>query len=429
MKLLRSLTLLTVCGGITLNAQEYRTEPPPTPPPPQAPGSVPTNAKERPLASAPAAPPAPAAPAAPAPPPALPVPPTPPVSSARPSSDPIDSALDETANALRQAERQARMALEQSKEVGARIGSAFNTRLKAIVNRSSEPGLPSVVRFTSQAEESNVKLAEDLPVMGRVLENALDQALGELPPEQRMGITLWNSQNRSIRPLYLEDYGALFLIRVNIPVVGGAAPKAAKDTPATDDAWERARRDLQGLEADDRRGPRRDEVRFDPAAVDALQGALLKAFKQAANIRSMKPEDRVAFVVSGPGDGDSPVAVLSSRSPAPPHAGTAHGSGGGGGGGGYGTGYGLILSDAGRPEKPSTVLTLRARFEDIQAFADGKLDLDAFRARTSGHRYVGLAQDSTGRETRKSADASSNVLQRGETRKSVNASSNTLQRW
>ncbi len=68
----------------------------------------------------------------------------------------------------------------------------------------------------------------------------------------------------------------------------------------------------------------------------------------------------------------------------------------------------MIRSGTVRHEKVNTVLSLRARFADIKAFADGKLDLESFRAKTSGSRYINLAQENAAEELKKSVSVSIN---------------------
>jgi hypothetical protein len=84
-----------------------------------------------------------------------------------------------------------------------------------------------------------------------------------------------------------------------------------------------------------------------------LKDALLEAFKSAANIRNLKPDDTVSVCVVGvPGP-----AIYKAIS---------------------------IGSTWGKPVNVSTgrgVLAIRVKKSDVDAFAKGKLDLDQFRKR------------------------------------------------
>src|SRR5437764_4633460 len=81
---------------------------------------------------------------------------------------------------------------------------------------------PLVIQFSSTNQNVIQEWEEDLTVMTRLIEEALqraaDEDLTDVPFKLGIPITLVTA-NRSVRPLFLEGFGALFMIKVNFPVV------------------------------------------------------------------------------------------------------------------------------------------------------------------------------------------------------------------
>jgi hypothetical protein len=305
-------------------------------------------------------------------------------------------------------------------------GGAYST---TYVNVSGVP--PLVMRFSGGHDEANPAMEEDLNIMTRLIENALEKGLGDESPDVKMGIRMYFSDAaRSVRPLYLEGFGALFMIKVGFPVF--APPPAAEaktQQPPADSEWEKAKRELStGTEA---RGAGPDFVfsggpKYDPTQVEALKTVLVQSFKNATNIRHMNPSDFVAMTVFGhpsatvstkrssrprttaaaPAAGLTPPTAL-----APPESPDAPAK----------EDYETVRKNLSRVERKNaelarqtaevdrqvaelsrqtvsvrssgqgtgTVLTLRARKADVDAFANGQLDLDAFKKKVEEHSYIG----------------------------------------
>src|SRR5262249_44698238 len=133
--------------------------------------------------------------------------------------------------------------------------------------------------------------------------------------------------------------------------------------------------------------------KFDPEQVEALRKVLLQTLKNASNIRNLKPEDFVAFTVFG--QPANVVQVKKSRSKggsnvSQPAAATPSAEG---------NAKGKTATETARAEQKAqaaavarssdllrnptqgTVLSLRVRKADVDAFASGKLDFDSFAKR------------------------------------------------
>src|SRR5438128_1576740 len=170
----------------------------------------------------------------------------------------------------------------------------------------------SLVIRTSEADaKTQAKLEEDLAVMSRIFEKALAQKMVEVEDRQNpyMGINvLFGPGSTPIRSLYLEGYGALFLLNVNFPLLPPPEkPEAAKEQSETDSAWEEAKRELYGqpdpwsqvggaLRFNMSGAPRKE---YDEKKVDARKDALLAALNNATNIRNLKSEETITVCVFG----------------------------------------------------------------------------------------------------------------------------------
>lgn len=275
---------------------------------------------------------------------------------------------------------------------------------------------PLILRFSETDPAANAALEEDLNIMTRLVEKALERGTGDEARDVKMGIEmLLSSGSRSVRALYLEGFGACWMVKVNFPVFASldaeSKPKAAP--PAADSEWDRAKRELYGGGEASLGG--QPESKYNPQQVEALKKLLLQTMKNAANIRQLKPEEYVAFTVFG-----QPV----SRMPGLKSAGTSENQ--------YQVRLQQIVrhaqetrnepADQARPveenvkrelekvqretEKvqrygktlgvetssgaaPGTVLTLRVKKADADAFASGKLDYEAFQKKAEIQAYPG----------------------------------------
>lgn len=213
-----------------------------------------------------------------------------------------------------------------------------------------EPVPPVVIQFSPGASNSLELKVEDLTVMTRLFEKALDGGLGEEEPTVKVGVRiLLTGSGRSVRAMYVEGLGPLFMVKVNFPLVAPATEEPPP-RPAARSEWDKARAEVKGID------PARDDAwavigssraEYNQELVETLTQILLAALKQATHIRELKSDEFIAVSVFGP----------------------ASNSGSG------------------------TVLALRAKKSDVDAFAKGDLDLAAFRRLTSLSTYVGPGHD------------------------------------
>lgn len=261
-------------------------------------------------------------------------------------------------------------------------------------SRSSVP--PVVVRFTSAEPEVVQEISEDLDVMTLLIDQALSDDSTSGKASSRMGIELfYTSSGRSVRALYVEDFGAVFMVKVNFPLHGAPPPKEKEPTKAADSEWERARREVLGLEnPEDSRDSSADYV-FDPEKVEALKKALVGALKNGSNIRHLKKDDAISISVFGH---PSTTAKTASASPAPEAKRSRVAVAAPGGS----RPVEVVLQDRLQSivsrvpsYRDGTVLTLRAKKSDVDAFAKGDLSTDTFTRKVSFNSYIGAGHDIT----------------------------------
>ena len=204
---------------------------------------------------------------------------------------------------------------------------------------------------------------EDINVMEHILEKAIT---GRDDDKQAMGILI---RGPFVNPapahnLYLEGYGAIFFFNVNYPLL---PPPAAKETSEPKDnadaEWDEARRELRhenesfGFSWGSSAGPRYGVEEYSAERVENLKKNLVAALKNAAHIRTLKPDETITVVLTGRG-----TVISSDRK--------------------RGTGSNRIETES----KPARLL-VRARKSDAEAFLRDKLSLDEFRKKTAVFIY------------------------------------------
>ncbi len=270
---------------------------------------------------------------------------------------------------------------------------AIQPRLHQVVRKGrGGSGRALVIRTSDADAKAQANLEEDLAVMSRIFDNALDDKLGR---DQRghkpFGIDVFFAPGSSspIRSLFLEGYGALFLLNVNFPLLPPDEPEQKKEKSETDSTWERAKRELNygspdassqfnnAFELSASPGP---EEEYDENKVEDLKEGLFEALKNATNIRNLKPDETITVCVfGGVSSGLKRAKVSTGRiESAPAEAQEVQ----------------VLVADRdeGLPAR-GTIMTIRVKKSDADAFAKDKLSLDDFRKKASVTTYAG---DTTG---------------------------------
>lgn len=276
---------------------------------------------------------------------------------------------------------------------------------------------PLIFRFTPGEEAKMDSLEEDLNVMNVLLQRTLDREFGQGRGLVRMGIPLLVSSPQA-QAIYLEGFGALFSLQANFPLVGGVVSDHKGDGSPPENDWEAARNELRGIQPADQPGTEPHPQGVAPYNADqigALKKGILAILKQAANIRDLRPEDYVAVTIRGPGvvESGSNGGEMRPQAPGRPNG---PGPAGVGGGGSYGSGwtvemykrYGFPVppgmggpspalpgyAPAG-PYRPdgspgpgaATLLAIRVKKKDIDAYAKGTLGASEFNQKAAIQAY------------------------------------------
>jgi hypothetical protein len=229
-----------------------------------------------------------------------------------------------------------------------------------------------VIPSAQMKVEDLAAITEDLNVMSRIFDEKLSQS-DMLTARGRMLVDLnpyFRRGNRTPEAIYLEGYGALFLLKVNMLLSAPPAPqqqdeKIQKDT---DPVWAETRRQMYEPEEVGRsRTKDQPEEKYDAEKVETLKTNLIKTLKHATNIRALKSDQLVILTIIGEGNRSDSNFTQKFFS--------------------YGrsTGSRYVVPTVPEVEAESlvpTVLTICAKKSDIDAFAKGELDYEQFRKRT-----------------------------------------------
>lgn len=239
---------------------------------------------------------------------------------------------------------------------------------------------PVVIQFGAKDAAAIGDMEEDLAVMTHIIDRTLDR-LGENEVDEKFGVKLYyTSGSRSVRALYLEGFGPLFMVKVNFPVHSPGVVETKTPRPAEDSEWAIAQRAVRGLDEEVRwTGSSSSGVPYDAERVGALKKHLIQALKNASNMKGVKPDEHINVSVFG-----SPAAVTGEAA-GKPGAGKSLSSRGG-----RDTNQRAAAElELARTTLQGTVLTLRVRKSDVDAAAKGTLDDDAFAEKVTVNTYAG----------------------------------------
>jgi len=281
-----------------------------------------------------------------------------------------------------------------------------------------------VIPDTEVKPEELDAITQDLLVMSHILDERF------MEPRTIKGVFadfggFFGPNRRATEVVYLQGYGTLFLMEVNFAF--SPPPKAQeKETKKTeedvDQTWQRAKQKIFSPK-DPMMGRRaRSGQEYGIEQVEQLKTELIKTLKHTSNIRNLKPDEWLILTVIGQGRQGSGVyfrngtsgstaprssyssysstSEQSSSSKRGGYGGMGYGDGYGGGMpgmmggysggmGGYGTGGGMMGGMAyGEMASPSaTVLTIRAKKSDVDAFAKGEIDFEQFQQKVQIFTY------------------------------------------
>jgi hypothetical protein len=241
----------------------------------------------------------------------------------------------------------------------------------AATNAAEKAGAVLIVPDKPTNAKTMGELTEDMQVMAVVLEDKIGQnktagaqgyGAGGYGRSGGISLNIFGSSSPQPRAVYLGGYGMMFTMDVDFPLVLIKGAEEKTQAPAQekkDEVWQRGKDKLKGKDkpADKNKGKDKEPALvFDLEKVKQLQKDLTAALKHASNIRNLEPREKIIVVVRSVIDGE----VLSLAVP----------------------------ETAGAQEKepvsiPTSIMTLRADKQDIDAFAAEKINFDRFAEKVS----------------------------------------------
>jgi len=285
-----------------------------------------------------------------------------------------------------------------------------------------------VIPATDVKAEDLTAITEDLQVMSYIFDERFRE-----PRLDRRGRLFadfgdfFGRDSRATEAIYLQGYGALFLMELNFAFSPPpkAQEKQAEETEDVDPIWQQARQQIFSPKGFGGGSDFVSKERYSAEKIDQLKTELIKTLKHAANIRNLKPDEWIILTVIGQGRQPGKFYEYFYRNTPPSSGSSTSGrsrrsssrlssSRGGGFGGGYGVpggsagGYGggmpggmggmmggmgmgsgmmggMAYSEMAPPS--ATVLTIRVKKSDVDAFAKGELDFEQFQQKVQIFTY------------------------------------------
>jgi hypothetical protein len=154
------------------------------------------------------------------------------------------------------------------------------------------------------------QLRMDLLVMCRILEKAAREHVSEVHKAAGIDLLALSGANRSVRTMYLDNYGAIFTLNVRLPLRSQAEVEEPEVRESSNEEWEETRNELFGQKRRVRRVSTANRPQYNESDVQELKRELLDALKNAANIRNLEPNDFVTIAVIGPAEFEAEVLQI-----------------------------------------------------------------------------------------------------------------------
>ena len=265
------------------------------------------------------------------------------------------------------------------------------------------------------AEELS-EIMEDMQIMSHILDDRFKQK------RQVQGLftdfgDFFERNNRTTEATYLEGYGILFSMEVNFTFTPPTelVQDAGKIPENIDPTWQNARRQVFRSGASQRFGISESTEVQSHRMVEELRKDLIETLKHAANIRVLQPDEWIILTLIGNGRGFAGMMMGGmgmggmmggmsggfgggSSSGGSGRMGSRGGMGGMGGMGGGMMGGGMVggmsmgggiggMAMGSMGSSSATVLTIRAKKSDVDAFAKGELNIEQFQEKVKTVMY------------------------------------------
>jgi len=259
--------------------------------------------------------------------------------------------------------------------------ATFSSSLGGFAHGEQGASRSLVIRSSEEDAKEQSGIEEDLAVMSHILDKALEEKLGgRTQGRKAMGIDVWfASSSNPFRSMYLDGYGALFMLKVGFPLLPPPKSETRKEKRETSSTWEEARQELYGHPGSAKIATVPSEE-YDEEKVNTLKDALFDALKNASNIHDLKPDDSVTLCIFGSAGRGNKASSIVKR-------GTAAGEA---------QNRLWVLTNGAGTQGRGTILTIRVKKSDVDDFAKGKLNSDEFRNRAKVASYLGNVEGGAG---------------------------------
>ena len=253
--------------------------------------------------------------------------------------------------------------------------------------------------------EELAEITEDMQIMSHILDERFKETRRIQGVFTDFG-DFFGRDNRQTEAIYLQGYGVLFSMEVNFafsPPPKQQEQQVEQTAESVDSTWQRARQQiLSPGDAGMARGSESTEE-YNSQMVEELKRDLITTLKHAANIRGVQPDEWVILTVigsgrqSGGGFGGEGymmggMGMYGGASSSGFGGGYSVSGGYGGGMGGFsGSGFGGMSGGmgavGGTSVSPATVLTIRTKKSDIDAYAKDEQIFEQFRQKVQIFTY------------------------------------------
>ena len=265
-----------------------------------------------------------------------------------------------------------------------------------------------VVPSSEVKAQDLAEIIEDMQIMSHILDERFKETRRVQGVFTDFG-DFFGRDNRQTEATYLQGFGVLFSMEVNFAF--SPAPKQPQQIEQTaepaDSTWEKARQQMLSPGTYKGAGQPDSAEEYDSRMVEELKRDLIATLKHAANIRGLWPDELIILTVIGSGrqgggfgGGGFMMGGMGGMYGGTSSGGMMGGMGGGMMGGGMGGGMmggmGAMGGMGGFSEpgvfsemgvSPATVLTIRAKKSDVDAFAKGDQDYEQFRQKVQIFTY------------------------------------------
>jgi hypothetical protein len=233
-------------------------------------------------------------------------------------------------------------------------------------------GRTLIIQSSDPDPKTYANLEEDLSVMYRILSKTRKQDETGFRLESVLG-----GSSSSVKSMYIEGYGAVFMLGVRFPLVAPqASPEEPKPKDATSEEWERAKKEIyarNSFEVDmdqvwRKMGAAPEE--YDAQKVEELTVGILEGLKNATHIRNLKSDEYVTVAVLGAESGQVRTTVEKDDRDED------------------GKGKRKTRVESVSTGRGESTMTIRAKKSDIDDFAKGKLNLEGFRKKAKTLVYL-----------------------------------------